>query len=58
MRFDQKVVSPCTGCPKNPATLIEFQSIPTRLKLNIFERFENQKNRADSAVLQRGSFGF
>jgi len=36
-----------TGCPKKNATLIELQSILTRLKLNIFERFKNQKNRAD-----------
>jgi len=34
----------CTGSPKNPATPVEFQSILTRLKLNIFERFKNQKN--------------
>jgi len=32
-------------------TLIEFQSILTRSKLNIFERPTNQKNRADSAAL-------
>jgi len=36
------------GVPKKPATLIEFQSILTRLKLNIFERFKNQKNRAEA----------
>jgi len=37
-----------TRCHKKNATLIDFQSILTRLKLNIFELFKNQKNRADS----------
>jgi len=35
-----------TGCPKKTATLILLQSPITRSKLNIFERFKNQKNRA------------
>jgi len=42
------IIDMLTGCPKKNATLIEFQSIPTRSKLNIFESFKNQKNRAEA----------